>query len=112
MDTERQDLHDWDRYVCDSGTGEDLDVEDAFGEHNIEYWVRKGNRLVPATPEESAQIQEWERERRAEARLAQLKEAQRRALAWPARLRSRLSLSLTRWPALSHRQQPADQEGA
>jgi hypothetical protein len=48
----------------------ELDVEDAFGDHTIEFWVRKGNTLVPATDDEVAQIHEWEREAKSRARLA------------------------------------------
>lgn len=48
----------------------ELDVEDAFGDHGIEYWARHGNRLVPATDDEVAQIHEWERESSALARLS------------------------------------------
>jgi CheY-like chemotaxis protein len=48
----------------------ELDVEDMFGDHDIEYWVRKGHKLVPATNDEIAQIHEWERESVALARLA------------------------------------------
>jgi hypothetical protein len=61
----------------------ELDVEEAFGEHNIEYWVRKGNKLVPATEDEVAQIHEWERESSARARLALWKRAEVRP--WPTR---------------------------
>jgi hypothetical protein len=43
-----------------SGDKWELDVEDAFGEHDIEYWVWSGNRLVPATPEQTALIRERE----------------------------------------------------
>jgi hypothetical protein len=43
-----------------SGDKRELDVEDAFGEHDIEYWVWSGNRLVPATPEQTALIRERE----------------------------------------------------
>lgn len=39
----------------------ELDVEDAFGEHDISYWVREGNRLVPATPAQIAAIEEHEK---------------------------------------------------
>ena len=42
----------------------ELDVEDAFGAHDIEYWVRSGSRLVPATPEQIAAIREREGLRR------------------------------------------------
>lgn len=38
----------------------EVDVEEAFGEHDIAYWVRDGNRLVPATPAQIAAIQEHE----------------------------------------------------
>lgn len=38
----------------------DIDVEDAFGQHDVIYWVREGNRLVPATPTQIAAIQEHE----------------------------------------------------
>ncbi|HLZ25534.1 MAG TPA: hypothetical protein VKQ30_25705 [Ktedonobacterales bacterium] len=37
-----------------------LDVEDAFGEHDIEYWVWCGVKLVPATPEQVARIRDHE----------------------------------------------------
>lgn len=39
---------------------EEPDVEDAFGEHDIEYWVWSGSRLVPATTEQVAAIREHE----------------------------------------------------
>ncbi len=38
----------------------EVDVEDAFGEHDVLYWVREGNRLVPANPTQIAAIQEYE----------------------------------------------------
>lgn len=38
----------------------EVDVEDAFGEHDIIYWVPEGNRLVPANPTQIAAIQEHE----------------------------------------------------
>lgn len=41
-------------------TEDETDVEGAFGEHDIVYWVREGNRLVPATPAQIAAIQEQE----------------------------------------------------
>jgi CheY-like chemotaxis protein len=56
----------------------DLDVEDAFGNHDIEYWVRHGNKLVPATEDEVAQIQEWERESSALVRLTDWKQQEHR----------------------------------
>ncbi|HEU5439061.1 MAG TPA: hypothetical protein VFU88_07205 [Ktedonobacterales bacterium] len=41
-----------------------LDVEDAFfGDHDVEYWVARDGRLVPADPDEVACIQAWEHER-------------------------------------------------
>ena len=47
----------------------ELDIEDAFGDNAIEYWMRHGNKLVPATDDEVAQIHEWERDSAALARL-------------------------------------------
>lgn len=63
-----------------------LDVEDAFGDHDIEYWVRKGNRLAPATDDEVAQIREWGRESSALVRLALWKHMQARSRSGFARL--------------------------
>src|SRR5215469_12970872 len=48
------------------------DVEDAFGQHDIEYWVWRGHTLIPATPEQAAAL----REREALARLARWQQAQ------------------------------------
>ncbi len=76
--------------IEDAGNATALDVEEAFGEHDIEYWVPKRNRLVPATDEEIAQIQEWERERVAMRHLARLKEAERPNRRWNARLSGHL----------------------
>lgn len=64
-----------------SGHEWELDVEDAFGEHDIEYWVWCGNRLVPATAVQIAIIHEIEAARRLQAwaaREAQLAQARRR----------------------------------
>lgn len=64
-----------------------LDVEDAFGEHDVEYWIRSGNRLVPATPEQATALREWEalrrleRWRRAEAERIRASERQLRRAA-------------------------------
>ena len=55
-----------------------VDLADAFGEHHIEYWVRKQNALVPATEREIAAIRAWEREHAAALRLERLKQAERR----------------------------------
>lgn len=53
------------QYPLFSGVDEDeIDVEDAFGEHDVEYWVRAGNRLIPATEEQVAAIREHEALRR------------------------------------------------
>ena len=73
----------------------ELDVEDAFGAHNIEYWVRRGNKLVPATADEVAQIHEWERESSARARLALWTRAEVRP--WPARLLSGVPFRYAMW---------------
>lgn len=39
------------------GPGE-LDVEDAFGQHDIEYWIWHDNRLIPASPDTAARLRE------------------------------------------------------
>lgn len=41
-----------------------LDVEEAFGEHDIEYWVPLNGKLVPASPDQVAMIREQEAIRR------------------------------------------------
>jgi hypothetical protein len=48
------------------------------GDHNIEYWVWDGVRLVPTTPEQRARIQEDERTAAARWRLKQMQEQERR----------------------------------
>ncbi|HEX8032929.1 MAG TPA: hypothetical protein VF510_03740, partial [Ktedonobacterales bacterium] len=50
----------------------EVDVEDAFSEHDIAYWVRDGDRLVPATPTQIAAIQEHETQLRLAAWRAHL----------------------------------------
>jgi len=74
--------------TCELDDGGELDVEDAFGEHDIEYWVRRGNRLVPATHDDLARIQAWESERIARALVERCERAARRP--WPLRLALRL----------------------
>ena len=64
------------------------DVEEAFGEHDIDYWVWDGNRLIPASPQKRALI----REREALQRLREWPEREQWASqargrpAWRARL--------------------------
>jgi len=48
------------------------------GDHNIEYWIWDGVRLVPTTPEERARIQENARTEAARWRLSQLQQRERR----------------------------------
>lgn len=69
--------------------GEDaVDVEDAFGAHDIEYWVRRGDRLVPATEEDIARIRAWESQRVAWSLVAQWEREERRPVRrWLARWR-------------------------
>ena len=55
-----------------------VDLDDAFGEHHIEYWVRKQNALVPATERGIAAIRAWEREHTAALRLERLKQVEHR----------------------------------
>jgi hypothetical protein len=83
------------------GTHDDLDVEECFGEHDVEYWVRKGNRLVPATEAEVERIRAWERDRMTLARLERRKEEERRRRSVIYRLRA----VVRRWiPNASRRQ--------
>jgi hypothetical protein len=62
------------------------------GDHNIEYWIWNGVRLVPTTPEERAHIQEDERTQAARRRLAYLQEQEYRKA---HSLRRRLSSAST-----------------
>jgi hypothetical protein len=57
------------------GEHDEPDVEDAFGEHDIEYWVWRGHTLIPATPEQAVALREHE----ALARLARWQQAQMQA---------------------------------
>lgn len=58
----------------------DSDVEWAFfGVHDIEYWVVRGGRLVPADAAERERIAERERERSALPRLRRWEREQRHA---------------------------------
>ena len=43
------------------GEDDEPDVEDAFGAHDIEYWVWSGTKLVPASPEQAAllRLERW-----------------------------------------------------
>lgn len=83
------------------GTDDDLDVEDCFGAHDVEYWVRRGNRLVPATANEVARIHAWERERTTLARLERLKNGERRRRTVMFRLRA----VVRRWMPRAYRGQ-------
>lgn len=60
-----------------SGNEGELDVEDAFGDHDIEYWVWSGNRLVPASPDQIALIREREALLRLQVWAARKQPAQR-----------------------------------
>lgn len=87
--------------ACDGAPGDDLgddlDVADAFGEHDIEYWVRHGNRLVPASADEIAHIQEFERELAAYLRLESWQRDERRAQRWPIRFLRRTLARREAW---------------
>jgi hypothetical protein len=80
---------------------DDLEVEECFGEHDVEYWVRRGNRLVPATADEVARIHAWERERMTLVRLERLKDEERRQRTILFRLRA----VVRRWMARADRGQ-------
>lgn len=62
----------------DSEDRADPDMEWAFfGVHDIEYWVVRDGRLVPADASELERIAEGERERAAQARLLRWEREQR-----------------------------------
>jgi len=89
-----RDPEDW-----DDDDDDDDDVLSDFpdpwdGDHNIEYWVWDGVRLVPATPEERARIQEDERTQAARRRLEQLQEREHREA---RSLKRRLSTAKVWW---------------
>jgi hypothetical protein len=82
---------------------QDHEAWDAFpdpweDDHTIEYWVWRGDCLVPTTPDEIARIQEDERTRGALRLLRQLcARARREARSvkrWPATMKSLLVGSL------------------
>jgi len=55
------------------------DLSDPWdGDHDIDYWVWHGDRLIPATPEELARITEDERTREALFRLEQVQQCEQR----------------------------------
>lgn len=62
------------------------------GDHNIEYWIWDGSRLVPASYEERLRIQEDERVQAARRHLKALQEHERREA---HSIRRRFSTSLT-----------------
>lgn len=64
------------------------DFPDPFGEHNIEWWVWDGERLVPATDGDMREIEEYERSR---AALRQLSEWNRDERTRLRRLRGMLT---------------------
>jgi hypothetical protein len=55
----------------------DYDVGDAFGEHNIEYWIYDGTRLVPASPAQAEQLRDLDARRRLELWQAQERRRER-----------------------------------
>lgn len=71
-----------------------------LSDHTIEYWIVRGNRLVPAGPDELARIHEWEREREALDRLDQWVRLEQRRLRWQARTH-RFRHALTVWEAVA-----------
>ena len=82
----------------DHNTG-DYDVGEAFGEHDIEYWIYDGKRLVPASPDEAERLREleawprltrWQEKQRPRARLLALRGWWTRVGAWRALERRRV----------------------
>ncbi|HKV85698.1 MAG TPA: hypothetical protein VJN88_14185 [Ktedonobacterales bacterium] len=58
------------------------DFPDPFADHDIEYWVWDGERLIPASTFEIQGFEEQERARAARRRLSAFDRPQRRGTAW------------------------------
>lgn len=84
--------HNTQTHISQAETVCEVDVEDAFGEHDIIYWIREGNRLVPANPTQIAAIQEHE----TRLRLAVWRSNNNTGLLRISQLRH-LGLSMPRW---------------
>ena len=79
--------NDWNGIPDDLGESDESDdaaaiPETSFpdpwdGDHNIEYWVWDGKRLIPTTPDQQARIQEMERLASTRRRMAQWEHEQR-----------------------------------
>ena len=68
---------DLERGMLTDGRGTSDDFPDPFGEHDIEWWVWDGERLIPASEEAMQEIEEYERAREARRRLAAMERSQR-----------------------------------
>lgn len=94
----------------DSPANDDMgayDVGDAFGEHDIEYWIYNGTRLVPASPDETERLREYD----AWPRLALWQARERHQMRWAPwreyrrRLTQRAML-ITAWLKQAHTRVP------
>lgn len=99
-------MHEQVSQINTNDTEGEIDVEDAFGEHDIAYWIREGQRLVPATPTQIATIQE----REALLRLAVSRSDYDARPHYASHLR-RIVLFMRRWVSLplAHSRQPDTQ---
>lgn|SRR5690242_11769572 len=74
------------------------EADDAFrADLNVEYWVRCGNRYVPATAAQAAEIRAWEARRREENQRARPRNRSG-ARRWWARVIDRVHASSSRYP--------------
>jgi hypothetical protein len=66
--------------VAHGESGRTMETNGELDADDIEYWIRRGERLAPATDDEIELIHAWERESAALARLERLKAEERRWL--------------------------------
>jgi hypothetical protein len=90
----------------------ELELNDAYGDHNIEYWVWSGKRLVPATPEQVVVIHGIEQRLNLTRREAIEELAEQRAALAPARpsLGHRITMLAARLMGLLRREHPRPSE--
>ena len=87
-------MHHFEYDVTDGRDGDDFDVEAAFADHGIAYWVPQGHRLVPASPQ---QIEAFEGDLRVRREAWYIRQAQaERTQAGSPRERSGLAGLVTR----------------
>lgn len=108
---------DWNDIPGDRGETDNADAiaETSFpdpwdGDHDIEYWVWDGERLVPATPDQQSGIQEMERTASARRRLTRWQHEREQEQRLTVRIRIVRGIRQTitgAWHAARHVTRPA-----